>query len=302
MRIYVETRIHAPIEEVWRKTQIPELHKEWDLRFSNIQYLPRNGELQPQRFLYTTRIGFGVMIRGEGESVGSSNAFDGSRTSALKFWSDDPKSLIKDGAGYWQYVPTDNGIRFLTRYDYQVRFGRLGRAFDSVVFRPLIAWATAWSFDRLRLWVEKGIDPKLSLSRGLLHVLVTAVVAFVWIYQGAVPKLIFRHPDELNILLDAGFSSQLAPAVLQLVGWGEVLLGLLVLAFSMSQWPFRLTIVLMLLATVAVGINSPHHLWAAFNPVSLNVMMIALSAVGLAGIPHIPSARRCLRRQSENQP
>jgi hypothetical protein len=35
-------------------------------------------------------------------------------TSALKFWSTDPKSLIKEGSGYWQYIPTARGVRFLT--------------------------------------------------------------------------------------------------------------------------------------------------------------------------------------------
>jgi hypothetical protein len=34
---------------------------------------------------------------------------------------------------------------------------------DRLVFRPLMGWATAWSFDRLRLWCERGISPARSL-------------------------------------------------------------------------------------------------------------------------------------------
>jgi hypothetical protein len=37
-------------------------------------------------------------------------------------------------------VPVVGGVRFLTWYDYEVRFGRLGRAVDAVAFRPLIGF------------------------------------------------------------------------------------------------------------------------------------------------------------------
>src|SRR5437660_3372206 len=92
--IYVEIQIRAPIDRVWQLTQTPDLHQRWDLRFSEIQYLPRPDPEQPQRFLYSTRIGFTLRIRGEGETVGEQSSADGQRTTALKFWSDDPKSLI----------------------------------------------------------------------------------------------------------------------------------------------------------------------------------------------------------------
>ena len=163
--IYVEIVVRAPIEELWEKTQQPDLHERWDLRFTRIEYLPRPDDTEPQRFLYATRLGFGLEVRGEGESVGERQVLDGSRTSALRFRSDDPRSLILEGSGYWRYVPAPDGVRFLTRYDYRTRFGPPGRLFDRLVFRPLIGWATAWSFDRLRLWLEEGIEPEDSLRR-----------------------------------------------------------------------------------------------------------------------------------------
>lgn len=162
--IYVEILLRAPLEEVWRVTQEPELHRRWDLRFSRIEYLDR-GEGEPQRFLYATRLGFGLEIRGEGESAGRKEPADGSRTSALTFGSDDRRSLIRKGSGYWRYVPTEAGTRFITRYDYDTRFGAPGRVLDRLVFRPLLGWATAWSFDRLRLWLEEGIAPETALRR-----------------------------------------------------------------------------------------------------------------------------------------
>lgn len=37
--IYVEINIASDIETLWEYTQNPHLHKEWDLRFSDITYL-----------------------------------------------------------------------------------------------------------------------------------------------------------------------------------------------------------------------------------------------------------------------
>jgi hypothetical protein len=161
--IYVEIHIRAPLERVWDATQDPAVHQRWDLRFTRIEYLPREGG-EPQRFLYATRIGGGFEIRGTGSSVGEKTAPDGSRTSALTFGSDDRRSLIREGSGYWRYVPTADGTRFLTRYDYETRYGVLGRALDAF-FRPLLGWATAWSFDRLRLWLEDGVTPEAARRR-----------------------------------------------------------------------------------------------------------------------------------------
>ena len=110
--IYVEILISGDVDEIWQHTQVPELHELWDLRFTAIQYLPKQSEEEPQRFLYSTRIGFGLQIDGEGESTGTKEDATGIRTSALKFWSSDAKSLIEEGSGYWRYLPTENGTRF----------------------------------------------------------------------------------------------------------------------------------------------------------------------------------------------
>lgn len=297
MSIYVEARIRGSLDELWRLTQTPDLHACWDLRFTDIEYLPRPDPDQPQQFRYSTRIGFGLAVRGLGETVGEKDGINGERTSALKFWSDDPKSLIREGAGYWRYVPTDDGIRFFTSYDYRVRFGLIGRVFDRLVFRPLIGWATAWSFDRLRLWIEQGIDPAVSLQRSLIHGVARSTVAFVWAYQGIAPKLLGPHPEELNLIQQAGISEANAPACAQLLGVSEVVFALVLLIAFHRRWPLLLTIILMIAATIAVAIHSSPFLLAAFNPVTLNVAVIALSSIGLVACRDLPSARRCLRKK-----
>src|SRR5438309_11922115 len=123
MSVYVEILIRAPMDALWSHTQAPALHERWDLRFSQIEYLPKSHESESQRFRYATRIGFGLEVSGEGETVGQRDSADGSSTSALTFRSDERLSIIREGSGYWKYIPTTEGIRFVTWYDYQSRFG-----------------------------------------------------------------------------------------------------------------------------------------------------------------------------------
>lgn len=293
--IYVEILIQAELDKVWQLTQQPGLHQRWDLRFTRIEYLPRPNPEQPQHFLYETRIGFGLSIKGTGESVGTRAANDGDTTSALRFASDDPKSLIREGSGYWRYIPTDRGLRFFTWYDYQVRFGLPGRIIDRTVFRPSIGWATAWSFDRMRLWAENGQTPEDSLQLSLVHALARLTIAFIWIWHGVVPKLLYRHIDEQIMLRNAGMSVGILPWM----GGAEVVMGLLFILFWRARSLFLLNAILMLLATIAVSAQSPLYLRAAFNPVTLNVCMIALSLIGWLASRNLPSAKMCKRSKEE---
>lgn len=299
MSIYVEAHIRGTIDAIWRLTQTPDLHEHWDLRFTSIAYLPRARDSQPQRFRYATRIGLGVEIEGWGETVGE-RAADGTRTSALKFGSEDWRSLIRSGSGYWKYEQVEDGVRFITGYDYEVRWGVLGRTFDRFLFRPLMGWATAWSFDRLRLWIEAGVEPHRAARQALVHALAAATVAFVWIWHGIVPKLAGPHPDELTMLLEAGVSEMWLRPVTQTLGAVELAFGLAFLPLARRRWPWLLTIALMVAATVGVLVNSPNRAMAAFNPVTLNLLLAVLAAIGLLSLRDLPSARRCLRRAPGN--
>ncbi|MES2094355.1 MAG: SRPBCC family protein [Actinomycetota bacterium] len=153
--IYVRTVIRADLETVWRMTQDTSEHPRWDLRFSRIiplQQLDGGG----YRFRYELRMPLHTIL-GAGTSIGELRRLDGSRTSALRFTTTDRLSPLGDGRGYWRYVPTDCGTIFSTGYDYDPRWGRL---IDQWVIRPLVGWMTAWSFDRLRIWAETGVEPE----------------------------------------------------------------------------------------------------------------------------------------------
>jgi len=284
------------LETIWRLTQVPSLHQRWDLRFTEIEYLPKPDADKPQKFLYQTRIGFGIAIRGTGESVAMRAVGDGDTSSSLKFWSDDPKSLIREGAGYWRYVPTGNGLRFLTWYDYKVRFGFAGWTAD-VLFRPLMGWATAWSFDRLRLWAEEGQTPEASMAFAMIHAMARIGIAGVWLWHGLVPKLIYNSVDERRMLLESGLPIH----SLAWIGVGEVGFGILMLLLWRWRGMFAVNAALMAGALIAVCLRSPEFVTTAFNPVTLNGLMIVLSVVGWISGRRLPTASMCLRRAPEGE-
>jgi hypothetical protein len=162
--LYVETLIRADLDVVWELTQDATLHPRWDIRFSAI--LPTGVDARGRtRFRYERTLPF-HRIAGTGISIGERTKSDGTRTSALAFSTTDWLSPLRGGRGYWRYVPTSQGVRFVTGYDYEPGFGRL----PDLLFRPLVRWMTAWSFDRLRIWAETGAPPE---QWGLLS-------AFAW--------------------------------------------------------------------------------------------------------------------------
>ncbi|MEU6669886.1 hypothetical protein [Streptomyces sp. NPDC046727] len=202
MGLYIEARIRADLDELWARTQDPARHQRWDLRFTEIDYLPR-AEGEPQRFRYATRVLPFLTVAGTGISAGEKERPDGTRTSALRFASPHPLSLLAEGSGYWRYVPAADGVRFLTGYDYRPRWGAFGALADRLLFRPLMGWATAWSFDRLRLWLERGITPERALRNWLAELAVRALVlalCLTGLGRGSLPGPPGPLPDALAFL------------------------------------------------------------------------------------------------------
>ena len=295
MSIYVEISIRGTLDELLRLTHTPELHERWDLRYTSMAFQERADDSGPQPFRYTTSVGFGGEIEGCGEMV-PEELGDSTRTFAIKFGSEDPRSLIKSGTGFWKQEQIGDEVRFVTEYDYGVRWGLFGRIFDRLLFRPLLGWATAWSFDRLRLWIEKGREPGAVAHRALIHALAAATISLVWIWQGTVPKLAGPHPDELALIVASGVPDQWGRAAAGLLGAGEVLFGIVFLVWARHRWPWLLTIGMMVLATVAVAAAAPEQLAGPFSPLVLNLSLVVLAVIGLLSLRDLPSARRCLRR------
>lgn len=205
---------------------------------------------------------------------------------------------LVDGMSETAAEQTVRGVRVITRVEYAVRQGVIGRAIDRALVRPAIGWAAAWSLDRLRLWIEDGIEPRDAARRALIHLLCGATVAFVWCWHGLVPKLLGPHPDELSILIGAGMPAGWAPAAVQIIGVAELAFGLAFLPLARRRWPWLLSIALMVGAAAGVLVTSPHWARAAFGPVTVNLQLAVLAIIGLLTRRNLPSARRSVRSAS----
>ncbi|MFJ5233416.1 hypothetical protein ACIQBJ_26405 [Kitasatospora sp. NPDC088391] len=166
--IYVELPIRAELERVWELTQDPAQHQRWDARFSRIEYV--DGAAEPVRFRYWLGWSRGPALTGTGVTTAQRERADGSRVSALRFASDSGWSPLQEGAGYWRYLVGGGGVTFITGYDYRTWRWPGGGWCDRWVVRPWVGWLTAWSFDRLRLWAERGVAPERALVHGLAEV------------------------------------------------------------------------------------------------------------------------------------
>lgn len=294
--LYIETTIRCELPILWAYTQDPALHQQWDLRFSEISYLPKEGTDAPQQFLYSTRIGFGIRVSGVGESVATKTKSNSESTSVLKFSSADRLSVIRQGSGYWKYIPGPGGIRFFTGYDYDTRWGLFGKLFDRFLFRPMMIRATAWSFDCLKNWIEQGLHPRQAVRAQLAVIVSAAATGLVWIYQGLVPKLLYTDTGELELLRQSGSFSGHEKDVLTAIGFAEILFGLMLL-FVHKRAIHLINIAVLLGLSITVIFSDPAIYTLPFNPFSLNLSLVALSAITLFHIGDLPRAAHCITRQ-----
>lgn len=286
-KLTAETFICAGRESVWRYTQSPELHKRWDLRFSDIDYLPRNGTDEPQRFRYARRLGLGIVIEGWGETTSRAQQ----KTSALRFGSADPKSLILEGGGFWAYEDEASGTRFSTVYDYVTRYGLIGRLLD-VVLRPLMIWATRWSFDRLRIWIEEGTTPETSLRMWMGKVVTRCALGLIWVYEGVIPKNLFPSAGEVDLVRESGFYWPDPTRTLTALGIAEVVFGVWLLSGRAERAAAALSTIAVVGLSVLVCVTRPDALADPLGGISKNIALIACAIVVILLSPKTPLARR----------
>jgi hypothetical protein len=168
-KIVVEAIIPAPVEMVWERSQVPEQHTVWDIRFNHIGYLNKTDERGYHLMDYRTNVALGIAINGYGRYLTNSQHSH----SSFEFDSDDWKSIIRNGRGIWLYRSCSEGTLFKTVYDYDVRHGQIGRVLDAAIFRSLLQLATEWGFETLRQWCA-GDEQAPGRRRGRLR--------FAWFY------------------------------------------------------------------------------------------------------------------------
>ena len=168
-KIVVEAMIPAPVEVVWERSQVPEQHIAWDIRFNHIGYLDQTDDRGYRGMDYRTNIAVGITVKGYGRYLTNSEHSH----SSFEFDSDDWMSIIRNGRGIWLYRPCPGGTLFKTVYDYDVRHGWIGGVLDALVFRSLLQLATEWGFETLRQWCA-GDDEATERRRARLK--------FLWFY------------------------------------------------------------------------------------------------------------------------
>ncbi|WP_217585791.1 DoxX-like family protein [Lentibacillus saliphilus] len=296
--IYVETSIKGNMDALWDKTQTPELHEQWDLRFSSITYLDNADGVQ--HFTYERRLAPGIYIKGWRKTVGYHNSDEGTRTSSLHFGTDQITSPIKEGRGYWQYTPNEDSITVVTQYDYEPGYGRIGKWADQLVFRPLMGFATALSFDVLKGWVERGEAPALQYRRLFTHWLLVGLFFFVWAYHGLVPKLLFMHPLEISMIPNV-LSMTTEQLELLVIGVGvfEILVGMLWLFYPHKRHLYIFQIILFTGLLGGAVVADPSILTYPFNPLNYNIVLVVVSIIGYMNLSNLPSAGNCLRERKD---
>lgn len=111
-------------------------------------------------------------------------------------------------------------------------------------------------------------------------VLIQYSLAFFWIYQGLMPKLLFISPEEIAVWQWLGLNEHSARLAGQASGLGEIIFGL---SFLWIKHPYLhyLNILGLVGLFLLITLIMPHTLIAAFNPVVMNGAMIVLSLIYL---------------------
>jgi hypothetical protein len=111
---------------------------------------------------------------------------------------------------------------------------------------------------------------------GRIHLIARGSLAFVFIYHGLVPKILWLSPIEVNLVSAHGLNATL---VSPLAGVFEILLGCVIVLFWKSLLPIYLAISILVVLLVDVVFVMPTLLVEAFNPVTLNLVTIVIAYI-----------------------
>lgn len=106
------------------------------------------------------------------------------------------------------------------------------------------------------------------------------MLAFLWIYQGLVPKFLFLNSDEIFVWQWLGLSLENAKLAGPASGIAEIIFGLCFL-FTAHKYIHYLSILGLLGLLLLIGFLIPSTLILPYNPIVMNLSMISLSIVYL---------------------
>lgn len=116
---------------------------------------------------------------------------------------------------------------------------------------------------------------------GLILGLCRGTVAFTWFYHGLVPKLLGPEPDELAMVMATGLPEVTAIRASHIAGIAEIIFAVSILVFWRHTWPMWISLLMMPVLLGFVVLYTPQFLGTAFNPVTTNLAVAALSAIAI---------------------
>ena len=112
------------------------------------------------------------------------------------------------------------------------------------------------------------------------------IITFAWLYHGLAPKLIEVAPLELLMSGSAGLSDEETYIFIKAAGIVELIWGIVFFFFYRSRSVILLNILALFGLLVSVAVFQPQLLVEAFNPITTNLPLIALSFIILDDIKY----------------
>jgi len=129
--------------------------------------------------------------------------------------------------------------------------------------------------------------------------LICIFLSFVWIYQGLVPKILFTHPEEVQMLSNAIGSESYNHLIIKIIGFLEIVFGVTWLLPFQKQKLFFLHIFILLILTATAALANITSFMQPFNPITLNIILIGFSIIGYMNSDNLPQAKNCKRSRKE---
>ena len=121
------------------------------------------------------------------------------------------------------------------------------------------------------------------MEKSLRNILWTIhiTLAVLWVYQGLIPKVLYKAQDEQYIWQQQGFDELISLILMQFSGYIEIIFGMLFLVFKQSKILHFLNILGMLGLSLLIAIIDMRYFQNAFYPFVMNVAMASLSIIAL---------------------
>ncbi len=105
------------------------------------------------------------------------------------------------------------------------------------------------------------------------------MIGLSWIYHGLFPKLLHIAPIEQAMSSSIGLSETFTYLLIKSAGVAEIIFGLIIIVFYRVKYLILLNISALAALLLFVVVQMPHYLIEAFNPVTTNLSLIALSII-----------------------